>query len=627
MITCADLNRFFSTYRENLKTSFAWNDRILTPSSKEEWIAMMKSRAMAMHEIYTENDTLMNEVLVPFLNHPELFSEDHFSTVLTWLKKLYYGEYDEPFFLRRLCLALIPHYEANDAVEDLLFLYVCAGYANIEITKTVEPEAGKRAVCYYKKVISYKEQIDTFQNPLSRDYIFIAYSNLIRVAPVLDIISLEEANDLFNDLLAMRTQEKFCRYDKVNPRIPFLVKNIISSFYNCPIILDLSGLYEDSPIRKQLAERVKKHYPQRLAKLGSIYLCDPDLVFHYHLIMGREGLLSWDKVWMTLDDFYLYQLKYQRQNVNTDRNALYLNYPLNLLEALQKSSLPVDIKYAKYKFYRDNAAHYVKMAAAGFNSYDLNYAIQRFVFHPLLLQSFENHRERENYIYHMVVCRHVNTFTHSVMVAKITDALLSYTLTYRPDLLAGFAEPILTPEDVLLHKNEICDYMHRGALLHDIGKNALTDIVNTQYRRLSDYAFSIIRKHPEKGAEYLSRHKDFLMYQDIALGHHISYDGKSGYPSTFDKNNSKLRAAIDFVRISDCLDAATDSLSRYYHQPKSFAEVMEEFREGSGTLYHPEIVQLIFDHPDLYKALELMTGEHREDIYYEIYQTFIKLKE
>ena len=50
---------------------------------------------------------------------------------------------------------------------------------------------------------------------------------------------------------------------------------------------------------------------------------------------------------------------------------------------------------------------------------------------------------------------------------------------------------------------------------------------------------------------------------------------------------------------------------------------MKEFKDGCGTLYHPEIVQLIFDYPDLYKTLELMTGEHREDIYYEIYQTFI----
>lgn len=624
MITCDDINHFFTKYRENLKESFQWNDRIFSSASKEEWLASMKCRANSMHEIFTENESMICEILNPILEDPEILSEQNIALVLTWLKKMYYSEYDEPFFLRQLSLALIPHYERIHAMEELLFLYTCAGYAHIEISRTVEPDAGKEAAIYYKKVLSYKDEIETFCNPLSRDYIFIAYANLIRVVPIMGGISLEEAYDLLEELLALRKQDKFCQYDTTNPRIPLMVSGTISSFYNCPIVLDIANLYPDSPIRGILAERVKKHYPERLAKVGSIYQCDSDLVFHYHLVMAREGLMSWDKAWMILDDFYLYQLKNLHKNLDADKNAMYFNYPLNLMEALENSSLPKDMKLTKCKFYRDTTANYVKMCASGFNSYDMNYAIQRFVFHPLLLRSFTTRKERENYIYDMVVFRHINTFTHSVMVARITDTLLSYALTYKPEILAGYCKEISTRDDVLLYKNEIYDYMHRAALLHDIGKNALTDIINTQHRKISDYAFSIIKKHPEKGAEYLSRHKDFEMYQDIALGHHITYDGTGGYPADFDKNSSQYQCAIDFIRISDCLDAATDNLSRYYHNAKSFDEVMQEFKDGSGTLYHPDIIQLIFDYPDLYKALELMTGEHREDIYYDIYQTFIR---
>lgn len=626
MITCNDINHFFTTYRENLKKSFQWNDRIFSSASKEEWLASMKCRAVAMNDIFQENQSMIEQILYPILDDPEILSEEEIDLVLTWLKKMYYGEYDEPFFLRLISLALIPHYERLHATEDLMFLYICAGYAHLEISRTVEPEAGKQAVSYYKKVLSFKDEITTFANPLSRDYIFISYANLIRVAPIMGALSLEEAYDLVKELIALRKQDKFCQYDETNPRIPVLVQNTISSFYNCPPLLDIAGFYPDSPIRKILSEQVKEYYPKYLAEKGSIYNCNSDLVFHYYSVMAREGLISWDKTWMILDDYYLHQLKYLHKNVYVDKNAVYLNYSLNLMEAIKKSTIPQDLKQAKYKFYRDNAANYVKLCPSGFNSYDLNYAIQRFVFNPLLLESFSDRKERETYIYDMIVSRHINTFTHSVMVAKITDVLLSYILTNKPELLAGFSPYIQTRDDVLLYKNEIFDYIHRAALLHDIGKNALTDIINTQYRKISDYAFSIIKKHPEKGAEYLSRHKDFKMYQDVALGHHISYDGKGGYPSGFDKNSSPFQAAIDLIRISDCLDAATDTLSRYYHTPKSFEEVMNEFQEGSGTLYHPDIIQLIFDYPDLYTALKLMTGEHREDIYYEIYQTFIHRK-
>ncbi len=623
MISCEDINHFFTTYRENLKQSFQWYDRIFSSASKEEWLANLECRAYAMSKIFAQNQSMIDNFLKPILAAPDILSDDGFDLMLTWLKKMYYGEYDEPFFLRALSLALIPHYEKLHSVENLLFLYICAGYAHIEISRTADPEAGREAVSYYKKVIFYRDEIETFQNPISRNYIFIAYANLIRVAPAMNALSLEEAYDLFQELLELRRQEKFCQYDKSNPRIPSLVKDTTSSFYNCPIIIGLNPQYSVSPVCHLLAERVKKHYPERLKEMGSIYQCDSDLVFHYHIVMARENLMSWDKAWMVLDDFYLHVLKYLHKDIDPDKNTIYFVYPLYLIEALNHSSLPSDLKQAKIRFYRNTAADYLKQSASGFNSYDLNYALQRFAFHPTLLQSFSNQKEREDYIYDLILARHLSTFTHSVMVAKITDSLLFYAFTHNPGILIGALPHLHTVDDVLLNKLEIFDYMHHAALLHDIGKSALTDIINTQHRKISDYGFSIIKKHPEKGAMYLSRHEDFAKYRDVALGHHITYDGKGGYPAGFDKNASPYHTAIDFIRISDCLDAATDSLSRYYHEPKSFATVMKEFKDGCGTLYHPEIIQLIFDYPDLYKTLELMTGAHREDIYYEIYQTFI----
>ena len=211
MISCDDINHFFITYRENLKQSFQWNDRIFSSASKEEWLASMKCRAAAMNDIFIENQSMIDDFLKPILAAPKSLSDEGFDLMLTWLKKMYYGEYDEPFFLRALSLALIPHYEKLRSVENLLFLYICAGYAHIEISRTADPEAGREAVSYYKKVILYRDEIETFTNPLSRDYIFIAYANLIRVAPAMNALSLEEAYDLFQELLELRRQKKFCR--------------------------------------------------------------------------------------------------------------------------------------------------------------------------------------------------------------------------------------------------------------------------------------------------------------------------------------------------------------------------------------------------------------------------------
>ena len=46
----------------------------------------------------------------------------------------------------------------------------------------------------------FRSKIDTFQVPESRDYIFVAYDNLIRVEPFLHNLPIEEAYQFFLEL-------------------------------------------------------------------------------------------------------------------------------------------------------------------------------------------------------------------------------------------------------------------------------------------------------------------------------------------------------------------------------------------------------------------------------------------
>ena len=86
--------------------------------------------------------------------------------------------------------------------------------------------------------------------------------------------------------------------------------------------------------------------------------------------------------------------------------------------------------------------------------------------------------------------------------------------------------------------------------------------------------------HPETGAKDLASVPDFACYADIAHGHHRTYDGTGGYPDDFDILHSPCRPVIDLVHICDCLDAATDYLSRNYHNAKDFDTVLSELADG-----------------------------------------------
>ena len=80
------------------------------------------------------------------------------------------------------------------------------------------------------------------------------------------------------------------------------------------------------------------------------------------------------------------------------------------------------------------------------------------------------------------------------------------------------------------------------------------------------------------------------------------------------------------IHICDCLDAATDYLSRNYHRAKPFDVVLNELKAGRGTEYNPDMVDVILSDRELYNDLKMLTEQNRENIYYDIYLTFVNLR-
>jgi HD-GYP domain-containing protein (c-di-GMP phosphodiesterase class II) len=129
--------------------------------------------------------------------------------------------------------------------------------------------------------------------------------------------------------------------------------------------------------------------------------------------------------------------------------------------------------------------------------------------------------------------------------------------------------------------------------------------------------------HPDKGYEMLKDEPAFEKYFDIIRGHHRSYDGKTGYPSSFNNLLSPYKPIIDLITVADCVDAATDILGRNYVKGKDFATVYNELKLGSGTLYNPDIVDLIGSNKSLFEDLEYLTSEGRYEVYYRAYRDII----
>ena len=145
--------------------------------------------------------------------------------------------------------------------------------------------------------------------------------------------------------------------------------------------------------------------------------------------------------------------------------------------------------------------------------------------------------------------------------------------------------------------------VERVALFHDIGKihAALFDIIH-EHTRLTPSERRAIDTHPRRGAQVLAPLEAF--YPELPAGvlsHHERWDG-TGYPRRLKGKRIPLEARI--VTIADTFDAV--SHSRRYRRGRGIDDALEVIREGRGTQFDPELVDLVLLPP----VIDRLMREH-----------------
>lgn len=96
--------------------------------------------------------------------------------------------------------------------------------------------------------------------------------------------------------------------------------------------------------------------------------------------------------------------------------------------------------------------------------------------------------------------------------------------------------------------------LKQGALMHDLGKIGIPDIILNKPGALNDHEYEQMKAHPTMTATIMKPLKRFKEFTDIAAWHHERWDGK-GYPSGMAGEEIPLLARI--VAIADTWDAMT----------------------------------------------------------------------
>ncbi len=156
------------------------------------------------------------------------------------------------------------------------------------------------------------------------------------------------------------------------------------------------------------------------------------------------------------------------------------------------------------------------------------------------------------------------------------------------------------------------DVLRMAAMLHDVGKVAISDLILKKPDRFNEDEFEIMKQHTIFGTRlFLDPQSDFDdAAAQVALNHHERWDGQ-GYPGHVDvatgeplpgftrpdgsargKRGEEIPLFGRIVAIADVYDAL--SSQRVYKEAWDESEVLANIKAGAGHHFEPELVEIFF---------------------------------
>jgi diguanylate cyclase (GGDEF)-like protein/PAS domain S-box-containing protein len=136
-------------------------------------------------------------------------------------------------------------------------------------------------------------------------------------------------------------------------------------------------------------------------------------------------------------------------------------------------------------------------------------------------------------------------------------------------------------------KDEDLKELEMAGMYHDIGKISIPDAILKKADALTHEEIQFIRMHSESGYQILRAADEYTNLAEYALSHHEKWDG-TGYPKGLKGEETPLYSRI--IGICDAFEAMT--ADRVYRKKLSDEEALRRLKEGSGTQFDPNLVEI-----------------------------------
>jgi Response regulator containing a CheY-like receiver domain and an HD-GYP domain len=156
-------------------------------------------------------------------------------------------------------------------------------------------------------------------------------------------------------------------------------------------------------------------------------------------------------------------------------------------------------------------------------------------------------------------------------------------------------------EDIRYYKGQL----RLAAMLHDIGKVGVSDLILKKPGALTDEERAIMRTHTYLGSTLFAQDTGDIseLAMDTTLHHHQKWDGTgySGHSGTPVLAGENIPLAARITALADVFDALVSK--RCYKEMWSFDEARARLREESGRHFDPELIDCFFEITDLITSI------------------------
>lgn len=634
-INVDEIGKFYNHYKNSISTIKKLEKKLLKETySYQKWAGMLQEKSQKIRQLYQENQDFIKNIIQKisdpsqYCNLTDEIAHQFISHIDFFLSE---GYRDYQVVVPVLDV-LIPYYTERNQVP---YLFDCCYFKALAILNQNEY---KEAQEYFNKALSLYPELSECKEDYRLFRIMCCYYYRLLAAVCEENINQKKLLKYQRsalDIWTIRVPVTFLT-DKKSKAITSILRGL-----TCFSINRL--LEEGRTVDSKLWQFIEEEYQQQNQHYGNPYKVQSKIFVLYHKYEKCQGVISQKEYLKMLtkkfeeekennsngfeygemDFVALFDDEFLDEDFAAEKLS-YMNpsytYIYYLIPELIKNfgdSMP---KNREDEIFLELKRYYSGMPIIS-GDFLLDYGIELHIKQIFRYQQdFGVSLKLLEIIY---VVRQVMTVIHSAMVSKLAGVMTSHFVCKAPELFVGQCGTRSAAE-VLEKQEEIITFAENAGKCHDFGKIICSDIINLQSRSITDKEFASIKKHSAKGGELLNCIPALKKFSDIAVFHHKSYDGYSGYPENVDNTASPYKIFIDIITLCDCIDAATDSLGRNYAKTKNFGTVLEEFIRDKGARYNGDLVELLKEDQELKEKIDKLTTQERESVYYEIYQNFIE---